>query len=57
MVPEVVVVDAAGDSLPAETNKDASQNLFPDSPVYEPDDDVEVCVKTLKFMGIVNRVL
>ncbi|KAJ8718349.1 hypothetical protein PYW08_002586 [Mythimna loreyi] len=39
-VPEVPVVDAAGDSLGPKENKDDSQNLFPDSPVYEPEDDI-----------------
>ncbi|XP_035447584.1 TP53-binding protein 1 isoform X1 [Spodoptera frugiperda] len=37
---EVPVVDAAGDNVGSTNNKDDSQNLFPDSPVYEPDDDV-----------------
>ena len=35
-------MDATGDSLGTKDNKDDSQNLFPDSPVYEPDDDIVV---------------
>ncbi|KAH9637848.1 hypothetical protein HF086_005506 [Spodoptera exigua] len=37
---QVPIVDATEDNVESTTNKNDSQNLFPDSPVYEPDDDV-----------------
>lgn len=42
-VPQVPIVDSAGDAPVTKENTDDSQNLFPDSPVYEPDDDIVVC--------------
>ncbi|XP_047029171.1 uncharacterized protein LOC124636931 isoform X1 [Helicoverpa zea] len=39
-VPQVPIVDSAGDAPVTKENTDDSQNLFPDSPVYEPDDDI-----------------